>query len=112
MSNVHDTCGSLPPVFQILRSWSRILKTTPNGMGDTVSAVAEHAAVNLWRCTAKLSSVEIKIAQALSASAVLASELDKHRSDTGDARSRAVLAVDTLALLFSQVEPSALAQVA
>jgi hypothetical protein len=112
MSSFEYNCGRPAPVTQILRAWRVILETTPNGMGQTVLAVAEHAAVGLWQRAAMLPSAELEVARALSASAVLASELDRRHPATAEARSAALRAVNILAALLHEAQPNALAEVA
>ena len=81
-------------------------------MGETVSAVAEHAAVGLWQRAAMLPSAELEVARALSASAVFASELNKRNSTAAEARSAALRAVNTLTVLLLEAQPNAVAEVA
>lgn len=112
MSSFENSDGLPTPAAQILRSWRGVLETTPDGMGETVSAVAEHAAVGLWKRAAMLPSAELEVARALSASAVLASELNRHNPTAAEARFAALRAVNTLALLLHEVQPNLLAEVA
>jgi ABC-type transporter Mla subunit MlaD len=105
-------CSFSDPVEQIIKSWATILSNAQDGGGKIVSAAAEHAAASLWRFTATLPDSSVAIARALSASAVFASELDRHAHAAASMRSAALGALDALAMLLRQAPPNAFAEAA
>ena len=100
--------SNLPgPIALILRPWAGVLQTAPSGMGENVRITAENACVSLWRRVVMLPPIERSLAAAMSASAMLAVELDKENAIASEARSDALRALDDLILLLSGARPSA-----
>jgi hypothetical protein len=98
------------PITLILRPWGGVLETALPGMGENVRVVAESASVSLWRRVLMLPPIERGLAEALSASATLAVELNKQEPIAGEARSDAPRAVDALIALLCEARPNARAQ--
>src|ERR1700712_567116 len=103
--------SSLPgPIALILRPWTGVLQTAPSGMGEKVRITAENASVSLWRRVVMLPPIERGLAAAMSASALLAVELDNEIAITSGARSDALRALEELIVLLRGARPSARAQ--
>jgi hypothetical protein len=105
-----DVSGLSAPLALIMRPWGGVLETAPPGMGENVRATAQNASVSLWRRVVMLPPIERGLAQALSASAVLAAALDKEDAIASEARSDALRALEALIVLLHEARPNARAQ--
>lgn len=79
-------------------------------MGENVRVTAGNAATSLWRRVVMLPPIEKGLAEALSASELLAAALDREGTAISEARSDALRAVDALIVLLRDARPNARAQ--
>jgi hypothetical protein len=107
MSATIDISGLPVTLALIIRPWGGVLQTAPPGMGENVRVTVGNASTSLWRRVIMLPKLERGLAEALSASAVLANTLDKEGTTASEARSDALLALDALIVLLHDARPNA-----